>query len=56
MPELGAGDLTAHAKTKFTMMIEPVEKELKALGDPKIAILCGIETQACIAVRPQGQI
>ena len=56
VPELGAGDLTAHAKTKFTMMIEPVEKELKALGDPKIAILCGIETQACIAVRPQGQI
>ncbi|XP_064802397.1 isochorismatase domain-containing protein 2-like isoform X1 [Oncorhynchus masou masou] len=49
VPELGAGDLTAHAKTKFTMMIEPVEKELKALGDPKIAILCGIETQACIA-------
>ncbi|XP_014008939.2 isochorismatase domain-containing protein 2-like [Salmo salar] len=49
VPELEAGDLTAHAKTKFTMMIEPVEKELKALGDPKIAILCGIETQACIA-------
>uniref|UniRef100_A0A8C8IT02 Isochorismatase-like domain-containing protein n=1 Tax=Oncorhynchus tshawytscha TaxID=74940 RepID=A0A8C8IT02_ONCTS len=36
VPELGAWDLTAHAKTKFTMMIEPVEKELKALGDPKI--------------------
>ncbi|KAL0985149.1 hypothetical protein UPYG_G00153460 [Umbra pygmaea] len=49
VPELGAGDLTAHAKTSFTMMTEPVEKELKALGDPKIAILCGIETQACIA-------
>uniref|UniRef100_A0A8C7DKA9 Isochorismatase domain containing 2 n=1 Tax=Oncorhynchus kisutch TaxID=8019 RepID=A0A8C7DKA9_ONCKI len=49
VPELGAWDLTAHAKTKFTMMIEPVEKELKALGDPKIFILCGIGTQACIA-------
>ncbi|XP_052345229.1 isochorismatase domain-containing protein 2-like [Oncorhynchus keta] len=49
VPELGAWDLTAHAKTKFTMMIEPVEKELKTLGDPKIAILCGIGTQACIA-------
>lgn len=52
MPELGAADLTAHAKTSFTMMIEQVEKELEALGNPKQAILCGIEAHACIAVRP----
>lgn len=53
VPELGAADLTAHAKTSFTMMIEAVEKELQALGNPKQAILCGIEAHACIAVRPQ---
>lgn len=34
------------------MMIEEVEKELQALGNPKQAILCGIEAHACIAVRP----
>uniref|UniRef100_A0A8C7X1F0 Isochorismatase domain containing 2 n=1 Tax=Oryzias sinensis TaxID=183150 RepID=A0A8C7X1F0_9TELE len=49
VPELGAADLTAHAKTSFTMMIEQVEKELEALGNPKQAILCGIEAHACIA-------
>jgi len=49
--ELGAEGLTAHAKTKFTMMTEEVAKELSALGNPKQAILCGIEAQACIAVR-----
>ncbi|PWA23866.1 hypothetical protein CCH79_00010881 [Gambusia affinis] len=49
VPELGAGDLTPHAKTSFTMFIEEVEKELKALGSPKQAILCGIEAHACIA-------
>ncbi|XP_030604815.1 isochorismatase domain-containing protein 2 [Archocentrus centrarchus] len=49
VPELGAGDLKAHAKTSFTMMIEEVEKELQALGNPKQAILCGIEAHACIA-------
>lgn len=53
MPELGAADLTAHAKTSFTMMIEAVEKELQALGNPKQAILCGIEAHACIAVRTE---
>lgn len=31
-------------------MIEEVEKELQALGNPKQAILCGIEAHACIAV------
>lgn len=51
VPELGAADLKAHAKTSFTMMIEAVEKELQALGNPKRAILCGIEAHACIAVR-----
>lgn len=33
------------------MMIEGVEKQLEALGNPKQAILCGIEAHACIAVR-----
>ena len=54
VPELGAEGLTAHAKTKFTMMTEEVEKEMLALGNPKQAILCGIETQACIAVRTRA--
>ncbi|XP_062277870.1 isochorismatase domain-containing protein 2 isoform X1 [Scomber scombrus] len=49
VPELGAGDLTAHAKTSFTMMIEQVEKELQTLENPKQFILCGIEAHACIA-------
>ncbi|XP_074509504.1 isochorismatase domain-containing protein 2-like [Sebastes fasciatus] len=49
VPELGIGDLTPHAKTSFTMMIEEVERELQALGNPKRAILCGIEAHACIA-------
>lgn len=35
------------------MMTEEVEKELQALGNPKQAILCGIEAHACIAVRWQ---
>lgn len=48
--ELGAGDLTAYSKTSFTMMTEDVEKQLLALGNPKQAILCGIEAHACIAV------
>lgn len=51
VPELGASDLKAHSKTSFTMMIEEVKKELQALGNPKQAILCGIEAHACIAVR-----
>ncbi|KAG9344915.1 hypothetical protein JZ751_009455 [Albula glossodonta] len=49
VPELGASDLTAHAKTQFSMLTEGVEKELNSLGGPKKAILCGIEAQACIA-------
>ncbi|KAM9806352.1 isochorismatase domain-containing protein 2 isoform X2 [Syngnathus typhle] len=49
VPELGAEGLTAHAKTSFTMMIEEVQKEMQALGNPKQAILCGIEAHACIA-------
>lgn len=32
------------------MLTESVENELKSLGSPKQAILCGIEAQACIAV------
>ncbi|XP_062848609.1 isochorismatase domain-containing protein 2 isoform X2 [Trichomycterus rosablanca] len=49
VPELGASDLKAHTKTRFSMLTESVENELKSLGNPKQAILCGIETQACIA-------
>lgn len=37
-------------------MIEQVEKELEALGNPKQAILCGIEAHACIAVRSQDLV
>lgn len=54
VPELGAEDLKAYTKTSFTMMTEEVEKELQALGNPKQAILCGIEAHACIAVRWQN--
>lgn len=50
VPELGASDLKPHAKTKFSMLTEEVQSELKRLGEPKKAILCGIEAQACIAV------
>lgn len=56
VPELGAEGLTAHAKTSFTMMIEEVESKLQALGNPKQAILCGIEAHACIAVRSHNPL
>lgn len=49
VPELGAEDLKAHTKTRFSMLTDTVESELTSLGNPKQAILCGIETQACIA-------
>uniref|UniRef100_A0A7N8XTV2 Isochorismatase domain containing 2 n=1 Tax=Mastacembelus armatus TaxID=205130 RepID=A0A7N8XTV2_9TELE len=49
VPELGTGELKAHPKTSFTMITPEVEKELQALGNPKQAILCGIEAHACIA-------
>lgn len=48
--DLGAKDLKPHTKTRFSMLTESVENELKRLGSPKQAILCGIEAQACIAV------
>lgn len=48
--DLGAEDLKPHTKTCFSMLTESVENELKSLGSPKQAILCGIEAQACIAV------
>ncbi|XP_026854976.2 isochorismatase domain-containing protein 2 [Electrophorus electricus] len=47
--ELGAQGLKAHAKTRFSMLTESVENQLKSLGNPQQAILCGIEAQACIA-------
>ncbi|XP_030640375.1 isochorismatase domain-containing protein 2 [Chanos chanos] len=49
VPELGASDLKAHSKTQFSMLGESVQTELKNMGNPKTAILCGIEAQACIA-------
>ncbi|XP_068616375.1 isochorismatase domain-containing protein 2 [Brachionichthys hirsutus] len=49
VPELGAEGLPAHAKTSFTMMVGEVKKQLESLGNPKQAILCGIEAHACIA-------
>uniref|UniRef100_A0A8B9K935 Isochorismatase-like domain-containing protein n=1 Tax=Astyanax mexicanus TaxID=7994 RepID=A0A8B9K935_ASTMX len=47
--ELGAEGLKPHSKTRFSMLTDTVEKELASLGNPKQAILCGIEAQACIA-------
>ncbi|XP_072536696.1 isochorismatase domain-containing protein 2 [Salminus brasiliensis] len=49
VPELGAEGLKAHVKTSFSMLTDTVESELSSLGNPKQAILCGIEAQACIA-------
>ncbi|XP_017570101.1 isochorismatase domain-containing protein 2 isoform X1 [Pygocentrus nattereri] len=49
VPELGAEGLKTHTKTRFSMLTDTVEEELKSLGNPKQAILCGIEAQACIA-------
>ncbi|KPP77404.1 isochorismatase domain-containing protein 2, mitochondrial-like [Scleropages formosus] len=49
VPELGASNLRPHSKTQFSMLTDEVQKELKELGCPKRAILCGIEAQACVA-------
>ncbi|XP_069039102.1 isochorismatase domain-containing protein 2 [Lepisosteus oculatus] len=47
VPELGLGDLRTFSKTTFSMLGAPgVEQELAGV---QRALLCGIETQACIA-------
>ncbi|XP_053908329.1 isochorismatase domain-containing protein 2 [Cuculus canorus] len=48
VPELGAQDLPKHPKTCFSMVVPAVEAELRANPNIDAAILCGIETQACI--------
>ncbi|XP_069739183.1 isochorismatase domain-containing protein 2-like [Phaenicophaeus curvirostris] len=51
VPELGVQDLPKHPKTCFSMLVPAVEAELRANPKIEAAILCGIETQACIMVR-----
>uniref|UniRef100_A0A8D0FHU9 Isochorismatase domain containing 2 n=1 Tax=Strix occidentalis caurina TaxID=311401 RepID=A0A8D0FHU9_STROC len=51
VPELGAHDLPKHPKTCFSMVVPAVEAELRARPHLTAAVLCGIETQACILVR-----
>ncbi|XP_069739228.1 isochorismatase domain-containing protein 2 isoform X1 [Phaenicophaeus curvirostris] len=48
VPELGVQDLPKHPKTCFSMLVPAVEAELRANPKIEAAILCGIETQACI--------
>ncbi|XP_075345606.1 isochorismatase domain-containing protein 2 isoform X2 [Mycteria americana] len=48
VPELGAHDLPKHPKTCFSMVVPAVEAELRARPHLAAALLCGIETQACI--------
>ncbi|XP_074875322.1 isochorismatase domain-containing protein 2 isoform X2 [Buteo buteo] len=48
VPELGAHDLPKHPKTCFSMVVPAVEAELRARPHLTAALLCGIETQACI--------
>ncbi|XP_074427824.1 isochorismatase domain-containing protein 2 [Larus michahellis] len=48
VPELGAQDLPKHPKTCFSMVVPAVEAQLGAVPHLASAILCGIETQACI--------
>uniref|UniRef100_A0A8B9PZN0 Isochorismatase domain containing 2 n=1 Tax=Apteryx owenii TaxID=8824 RepID=A0A8B9PZN0_APTOW len=54
VPELGAHDLPKHPKTCFSMVVPAVEAELRARPGLASVLLCGIETQACILVRPRG--
>ncbi|KAG2457462.1 ISOC2 protein, partial [Polypterus senegalus] len=52
VPELGAQGVPTFSKTTFSMLTPEVEAELSRVPDLKSAILCGIEAQACIAVKP----
>ena len=51
VPELGAQGLRPVAKTCFSM-VPAVQKELESRPQLRSVLLCGIETQACILVRP----
>lgn len=48
VPELGAQDLPKHPKTCFSMVVPAVAAELGARPHLTSALLCGIETHACI--------
>uniref|UniRef100_A0A8C9JHR0 Isochorismatase domain containing 2 n=1 Tax=Panthera tigris altaica TaxID=74533 RepID=A0A8C9JHR0_PANTA len=51
VPELGAEGLRPLAKTCFSM-VPAVQQELDTRPQLRSVLLCGIETQACILVRP----
>lgn len=51
VPELGAEGLQPLPKTCFSM-VPVVQQELDARPQLRSVLLCGIETQACILVRP----
>ena len=51
VPELGAQDLQPHSKTCLSM-VPVVQQELDARPQLRSVLLCGLETQACILVRP----
>lgn len=51
VPELGAQGLQPHSKTCFSM-VPVVQQELDARPQLRSVLLCGLETQACILVRP----
>ena len=52
VPELGAEGLQPRAKTCFSM-VPVVQQELDARPRLRSVLLCGLEAQACILVRPQ---
>lgn len=52
VPELGAEGLRPQPKTCFSM-VPAVRQELDAQPQLRSVLLCGIETQACILVRPR---
>lgn len=52
VPELGAEGLKPLPKTCFSM-VPVVQQELDARPQLRSVLLCGIETQACILVRPE---
>lgn len=51
VPELGAKGLQPLPKTCFSM-VPVVQQELDAQPHLRSVLLCGIETHACIQVRP----
>lgn len=51
VPELGAQGIRPVSKTCFSM-VPALQKELDGRSQLQSVLLCGIETQACILVRP----